>query len=221
MPMLNVQIMQGYSSAQKTDLLKKLTQSVVDSVSAPLSSVRVVLQEIPPEHVIVAGEIGHEMVMITVGLIHGRTDELKSALIAAMAKAVEAAPANREQRHRKAQRGGEERRLEREGEQIAAGTKAVEREIERDGCGMVDPRCRKHQLARHQPGFAVCQPPVVEQVRLEHQHHREGCGVLPILGIRLVGGREADPVGKLAVVAIACEVSGVSISDSSPGPSPA
>ena len=91
MPMLNVQIMQGYDSAQKTDLLKKLTQSVVDSVSAPLSSVRVVLQEIPREHVIVAGEIGHEMVMITVGLIHGRTDELKAALIAAMANAVEAA----------------------------------------------------------------------------------------------------------------------------------
>ena len=90
MPMLNVQIMQGYNSAQKTDLLKKLTQSVVDSVSAPLSSVRVVLQEIAPENVIVAGEIGHEMVMITVGLIHGRTDELKSALIAAMAKAVDA-----------------------------------------------------------------------------------------------------------------------------------
>ena len=90
MPMLNVQIMQGYNSAQKTDVLKKLTQSVVDSVSAPLSSVRVVLQEIAPENVIVAGEIVHEMVMITVGLIHGRTDELKSALIAAMAKAVEA-----------------------------------------------------------------------------------------------------------------------------------
>ena len=89
--MLNVQILQGHSAAKKTDLLKKLTQSVVDSIGAPLASVRVVLQEIPAEHVIVAGEIGKEMVMITVGLIHGRTDELKSALIAAMANAVEAA----------------------------------------------------------------------------------------------------------------------------------
>ncbi len=91
MPMLNVQIMQGYNSAQKTDLLKKLTQSVIDGVQAPLGSIRVVLQEVPHENVIVAGEIGYEMVMITVGLIHGRTDELKSALIAAMAKAVESA----------------------------------------------------------------------------------------------------------------------------------
>ena len=91
MPMLNVQIIQGYNPAQKTDLLKKLTQSVMDSVSAPLASIRVVIQEVSRENVMVAGELGHEMVMITVGLIHGRSDELKAALISAMANAVEAA----------------------------------------------------------------------------------------------------------------------------------
>ena len=91
MPMLNVQIIQGYNPAQKPDLLKKLTQSVMDSVSAPLASIRVVIQEVSRENVMVAGELGHEMVMITVGLIHGRSDELKAALISAMANAVEAA----------------------------------------------------------------------------------------------------------------------------------
>ena len=91
MPMLNVQILHGHSPASKTDLLKKLTQSVVDSIAAPLASVRVVLQEIPAEHVIVAGELGKEMVMITVGLIRGRTEEQKAALIAAMADATERA----------------------------------------------------------------------------------------------------------------------------------
>lgn len=91
MPMLNVQILQGHSAAQKTDLLKKLTQSVVDSIGAPLASVRVVLQEIPPEHVIVAGEIGKEMVMITVGLIRGRTEDQKAAVIAAIFEATEQA----------------------------------------------------------------------------------------------------------------------------------
>jgi 4-oxalocrotonate tautomerase family enzyme len=91
MPMLNVQILQGHSSAKKTDLLKKLTQSVVDSIGAPLASVRVVLQEIPAEHVIVAGEIGKEMVMITVGLIRGRTEDQKAAVIAAMFEATEQA----------------------------------------------------------------------------------------------------------------------------------
>jgi len=91
MPMLNVQILQGHSAAKKTDLLKKLTQSVVDSIGAPLASVRVVLQEIPAEHVIVAGEIGKEMVMITVGLIRGRTEEQKAAVIAAIFEATEQA----------------------------------------------------------------------------------------------------------------------------------
>ena len=91
MPMLNVQILQGHSPAKKTDLLKKLTQSVVDSIGAPLASVRVVLQEIPAEHVIVAGEIGKEMVMITVGLIRGRTEDQKAEVIAAMFEATEQA----------------------------------------------------------------------------------------------------------------------------------
>lgn len=89
--MLNVQILQGHSAAKKTDLLKKLTQSVVDSIGAPLASVRVVLQEIPAEHVIVAGEIGKEMVMITVGLIRGRTEDQKAAVIAAIFEATEQA----------------------------------------------------------------------------------------------------------------------------------
>jgi 4-oxalocrotonate tautomerase family enzyme len=91
MPMLNVQILQGHSAAKKTDLLKKLTQAVVDSIGAPLASVRVVLQEIPADHVIVAGEIGKEMVMITVGLIRGRTEDQKAAVIAAMFEATEQA----------------------------------------------------------------------------------------------------------------------------------
>ena len=89
--MLNVQILQGHSAAKKTDLLKMLTQSVVDSIGAPLASVRVVLQEVAPEHVIVAGQIGHEMVMITVGLIRGRSEDQKAAVIAAMAEATEQA----------------------------------------------------------------------------------------------------------------------------------
>lgn len=89
MPILNVQISQGRSAAQKTALLQKMTQAIVDSVGAPLASIRIVLQEIPPEHVIVAGELGKEMVLVTANLIQGRTDALKAALIAAVANAVE------------------------------------------------------------------------------------------------------------------------------------
>lgn len=89
MPILNVQILQGSSASQKTALLQKMTQTVVDSVGAPLASIRIVLQEIPPEHVVVAGEIGKEMALVTANLIEGRTDELKAALIAALANAIE------------------------------------------------------------------------------------------------------------------------------------
>lgn len=91
MPILNVQISQGSSALQKTALLQKMTQAVVDSVGAPLASIRIVLQEVPPEHVIVAGEVGKEMALVTANLIEGRTDALKAALIAALANAIEQA----------------------------------------------------------------------------------------------------------------------------------
>lgn len=91
MPILNVQISQGSSALQKTALLQKMTQAVVDSVGAPLASIRIVLQEVPPEHVMVAGEVGKEMALVTANLIEGRTDALKAALIAALANAIEQA----------------------------------------------------------------------------------------------------------------------------------
>ncbi len=89
MPILNVQISQGLSALQKTALLQKMTQAIVDSVGAPLASIRIIVQEIPPEHVIVAGELGKEMALVTANLIQGRSDELKAALIAGVANAVE------------------------------------------------------------------------------------------------------------------------------------
>ena len=89
MPILNVQISQGLSAAQQTALLQKMTQAIVDSVGAPLASIRIILQEIPPEHVIVAGEPGKEMALVTANLIQGRSDELKAALIAGVANAIE------------------------------------------------------------------------------------------------------------------------------------
>ena len=66
-----------------------MTQAIVDSVGAPLASIRIILQEIPPEHVIVAGEPGKEMALVTANLIQGRSDELKAALIAGVANAIE------------------------------------------------------------------------------------------------------------------------------------
>lgn len=89
MPILNVQIMQGHSVTQKADLLRNMTQAVVDSVNAPLHTVRIVLEEVAAQHVIVAGEIGKPMALVSANLIQGRTEELKAALIQALAQAVE------------------------------------------------------------------------------------------------------------------------------------
>ena len=89
MPILNVQIMQGHSVSQKADLLRNITQAIVDSVKAPLHTVRIVLEEVPTHHVIVAGEMGKPMALVTANLIEGRTEELKAALIHALAHAVE------------------------------------------------------------------------------------------------------------------------------------
>jgi len=89
MPILNVQIMQGHSVSQKAALLRNMTQAIVDSVKAPLHTVRIVLEEVPTQHVIVAGEMGKPMALITANLIEGRTEELKAAMIHALAHAVE------------------------------------------------------------------------------------------------------------------------------------
>ncbi|CAM4354501.1 tautomerase family protein [Bordetella muralis] len=88
MPILNMQIMQGHSTAQKAQLLQNCSQAVVDSIAAPLPSIRIVLEEVAAEHVIVAGEIGKPMALVIARLIEGRTPEKKAALIAAVSRAV-------------------------------------------------------------------------------------------------------------------------------------
>lgn len=88
MPTLNVQIVQGRSAQQKATLLKNLSQAVVDSIGAPLPSVRAILTEVPADHVIVAGEFGKDVAQVLALLIVGRTEAQKAALIAALSRAV-------------------------------------------------------------------------------------------------------------------------------------
>ncbi len=88
MPLLNVHIMQGHAPAVKTALLKALSDAVVQSIGAPLASVRAILQEYAAADVIVAGEAGAPMALVNVDLIAGRSVELKAALILALNQAV-------------------------------------------------------------------------------------------------------------------------------------
>lgn len=90
MPILTVHLTAGHTPAQKTALLEQATQAVTESINAPLSSIRMVLQEYAADSTIVAGEMGARQLLFMVYLIEGRTPELKAALIAGLHKAATA-----------------------------------------------------------------------------------------------------------------------------------
>jgi 4-oxalocrotonate tautomerase len=89
MPILTIQVPSGLTREQKTDLLEGLTAAVQASLGAPLSSIRCSIIDVSTENTIVAGELGLPSALIQIALIEGRSADLKAALIAALAKAVE------------------------------------------------------------------------------------------------------------------------------------
>jgi len=91
MPILTIKIPTGHSVSQKSELLQGLTDAVLNSLNAPLPSIRITIDEVAPENCMVAGEIGQPNALVHAALIAGRTEELKAALIAQIAQAVERA----------------------------------------------------------------------------------------------------------------------------------
>lgn len=87
MPILNVQIMRGHSRETKLAFLKAATDAVVQSTGAAMKSVRVLIDEVSAENVLVAGESDVDVVLMRVLLIAGRTEEMKAALISALHQA--------------------------------------------------------------------------------------------------------------------------------------
>lgn len=87
MPIITAQLAAGYSTAQKTALLEQATQSIVDSLGAPLASIRIFLQESNANETIVAGKLGATLLTFIAYLIEGRTEAQKAALILALNKA--------------------------------------------------------------------------------------------------------------------------------------
>ncbi len=87
MPILHAHIVAGSSPQQKSDFMQAASQAVVDSLGAPLRSVRLMLQEVPREHIIVGGEVGRESVVFHVYMIAGRNEAQKQALFTALTKA--------------------------------------------------------------------------------------------------------------------------------------
>ena len=56
MPIMVVHMMEGRSEEQKAALIKALTDAAVESIGAPIESVRAMIQELPKENFGIAGE---------------------------------------------------------------------------------------------------------------------------------------------------------------------
>ncbi|NYT81057.1 tautomerase family protein [Alcaligenaceae bacterium] len=86
MPYVTITATEGYSEEQKKRLLQGSSDAVVESIGAPLSSVRVMLHTIPGSHYLNAGEFNTPGLMFVVDFIEGRSHAQKDALIAALSK---------------------------------------------------------------------------------------------------------------------------------------
>lgn len=100
MPNLTVYLIEGYAADRKAELLRRMTDVVVTSLSAPKASVRIFLVELAKAHVCVAGVTldGADGIAphpslggptIHAFLISGRSDAQKEKLITGLTNAVE------------------------------------------------------------------------------------------------------------------------------------
>ena len=56
MPIVRIQLALGRTEAEKKKLLKAVTHAIHESLEVPLSTIHVLLQEIPSENIMIAGE---------------------------------------------------------------------------------------------------------------------------------------------------------------------
>src|SRR5690606_41596408 len=84
MPYVTISATTGLSAEKKKQLLERSSDAVVQSIGAPLASVRVLLHELPDGHYLNAGQFNTPGLMFVVDFIEGRTEEQRNALIAAL-----------------------------------------------------------------------------------------------------------------------------------------
>lgn len=86
MPYVNISLSTGFPVETRKQLMQAASDAVVESIGAPLSSVRVMLSELDADSYLNAGQFGDKALMFQVELIEGRTTELKEALIARLSR---------------------------------------------------------------------------------------------------------------------------------------
>ncbi len=60
MPLIEIHLLEGRTDEQKKNLLAAVTRAVHESIGAPLPSIRVWIQEMPPREYMIAGELASE-----------------------------------------------------------------------------------------------------------------------------------------------------------------
>jgi 4-oxalocrotonate tautomerase len=55
MPLVEIRLLAGRSEETKREILRSVTEALLASSGAPLERIRVWIQEMPPEHYMVAG----------------------------------------------------------------------------------------------------------------------------------------------------------------------
>lgn len=55
MPIVEITLLEGRTFAQKEKLVTKVTEAIVESLDAPLDSVRIILREVPAYHFAAGG----------------------------------------------------------------------------------------------------------------------------------------------------------------------
>jgi len=86
-PYVTISLTPGLNAEKKKELMQRCSDAVVESIGAPLTSVRVILQELADDAYMNAGQHGASGVLIVVDLIEGRTQPQKDALIAMLSRA--------------------------------------------------------------------------------------------------------------------------------------
>ncbi|MBE9397815.1 4-oxalocrotonate tautomerase [Pontibacterium sp. N1Y112] len=56
MPIAQINMMEGRTDEQKTALIRKVTDAIMDSLDAPEGNVRVLINEIPKKHFGIGGQ---------------------------------------------------------------------------------------------------------------------------------------------------------------------
>lgn len=61
MPIVQIDMLQGRSVEQKRELVKRVTEAIVETASCPAEAVTIVIREMPTEHLAKAGKLRCDM----------------------------------------------------------------------------------------------------------------------------------------------------------------